>query len=708
MDRSSQHVRRSGETHGEPERVLGGPAATEASGSGDATPGEARSNGDAARPSVGDGASASEMAAELARLRRELSEVRAELRATAQLFQEVPAYVSVHEGPDHRITVASALLERMLGGRCLQGVSFAEGFPEDVRGELKARLDGVFRSGYPSIQRELHWSVRDEASGVLRELCSDEVIQPWLAEDGSVRGVMRFAVDVMAQVRARRELHESEQRLRTVVERAPVGIALLGRDFTWRRVNDQLCRLLGQSPVDVLGRPFQAAFPLEDWRRIQRCLAALQAGETEHVHLEARLHRHREEPLWCSLSLSALGGTLQDQVVVLLEDVSERKEYRERLEQEARRREEFMAMLGHELRNPLAALAHATELLLRSSEEVRVARLGRVLERQTRQMRRMVDDLLDVARIAEGKIQLQRAGIELGDLVRGVAEDQLDTLAARGLSLRLELPSEEVWAEGDRVRLVQVVQNLLDNAAKFTDPPGEIVISLAEDGPGQLELCVSDSGCGMDGEMLAGAFEPFRQADRTLGRSRGGLGLGLPLVRGLVEMHGGRVNAFSAGAGQGTRIRVTLPRSQRQQRSSSFERKAPAKQGLRRLLLVEDHEDSAETLSELLRTLDYEVDVARDAPSALECIANSRPGLVLCDIGLPGTMSGYDLAREIRARWGREILLVALTGYGSRSDAERALAAGFDVHLRKPLELDALEALTAGARDGAAGGSLSG
>jgi PAS domain S-box-containing protein len=695
MDRSSQQVRRSQGTPADPEGVRSDLNPESASGSD--TSQQTSGGGDPALALAAvDGLEPRDIEAQLARLGRELTETRATLQATAQLLREVPAYISVHEGPDHRIVVASALLERMLGDRCLQNVPFAEGFPPDLRGDLQARLDGVFRSGYPSIQRETFWSVRDEASGVLRELCSDEVIQPWFAEDGSVRGVMRFAVDVMAQVRARRELHESERRLRTVVERAPVGIALLGPDFTWRRVNDQLCRLLEQSPANVLGRPFQAMFPLEDWCRIEPALAALQSGETEHVHLEARLRRGHGKPLWCSLSLSVLGNTRLDQIVAILDDVSERKEYRERLEQEARRREEFMAMLGHELRNPLAALAHATDLLLRSSGDVQVARLGRVLDRQTRQMRRMVDDLLDVARIAEGKIQLQLRDIELGELVRGVAEDQLESLAARGLTLRLELPAEECWTQGDRVRLVQVLQNLLDNAAKFTDPPGELVIALAVTGSGELELCVSDTGCGMDEEMLASAFEPFRQADRTLERSRGGLGLGLPLVRGLVAMHGGRVEALSAGVGQGTRLRVTLPNAGRRERLSGLEPRASGGQGLRRLLLVEDHEDSAETLSELLRTLHYEVDVAHDAASAMERIERSRPELVLCDIGLPGAMSGYDLARQIRARWGQEIYLVALTGYGSQSDAARALAAGFDVHLRKPLELDTFEALTMG------------
>lgn len=631
-------------------------------------------------------------------LRSELEATRAALVGVERLFHEAPAYVSVHEGPEHRIVFATALLERMLGGRRLRNVPFGEGFPPDLRGELQARFDAVYRSGYPSIQREVLWRVRDEGTGVVRELCADEVIQPWLSPNGDVRGVMRFAVDVMAQVKARRALIASEQRLRTVVERAPVGIALISEDLSWQRLNDELCHILQCEPVQILGRDFREIFFPEDWAGIEADVRMLQRGESDDVHREEQILRVDGRVAWCRLSLSRLDPLATGrQLVVIVDDVSERNEYRRKLEQEARRRDEFMAMLGHELRNPLAALANATELLRRHEGPPGVLRVAGVLERQTYQMRRMVDDLLDVARIAEGKIQLQHELLDIVDLVRSVADDLRGAVEARGLTFELDLPTGEVWVRGDRVRLTQVVQNLVDNAAKFTDAPGRVGLRVSPvDAADQksVRVLVADSGCGMDQEMLRSAFEPFRQADRTLGRSRGGLGLGLPLVRGLVTMHHGCVEARSAGPGRGTEMHILLPRCERPADADVVPSPAGRRRRLLRVLVVEDHEDSAETLRELLETIDYRVCVAQDAARALSCVETFDPELVLCDIGLPGAVSGYDLARSIRARWGNGILLVALTGYGSRADQQRALAAGFDAHLTKPLDLDALERLT--------------
>lgn len=660
---------------------------------------------DDAGSSTADGGGTSDH--ELVTLKAELAATRAALAATRRLLHEMPAYVSVHEGPEHRIAFASALLEKLFGGPRLVDVEFHEGVPAELQAELWDRLDAVYRSGCPSIRREVSWSVRNRDTGVVAELCSDEVIQPWLAPDGSVRGVMRFAIDVMAQVKARRALHASEQRLRTIVERAPVGIALLSVDWAWQRVNGELCQILKARPDQLFSREFREVFLPEDWDRLERALRRLQRGEIEHIHSEERIVRLDGSLVWCSLSASLLDPTgNDDQLVVILGDISERNEYRRKLEQEARRRDEFMAMLGHELRNPLAALTNAAELLRRGDVHGQLARVASVLERQTRQMRHMVDDLLDVARITEGKIQLNLEVLDLGELVRGAAEDQLAVVASKGLSLRTEVPEGPVWVRADHVRLVQIIQNLVDNAVKFTDAPGEILLRVGDqDGePGFVQLSVVDTGYGMDEELRRHAFEPFHQGDRTLGRSRGGLGLGLPLVRGLVEMQGGRVEALSRGEGTGTHIRVVLPYAREERARVEVDRTRPSSPKVRRVLIVEDHQDSADTLFELLRQLGYDVRVAYDAVSALTCMESFSPEMVLCDIGLPGEVSGYEVAREVRLRWGKQVCLVALTGYGSVADQERALAAGFDVHLRKPLDLARFEELTVrwgaqGARD---------
>ncbi len=683
-----------------------------------------------------------ELEHEIQALRSELAHARASLWGLQELFQEAPAYVSVHDGPEHGIVFATGLLERMLGGRRLRGVPFDEGFPPDLQGALRARLDAVYRSGYPSVQREVLWRVRDEATGVVRELCADEVIQPWFSEEGEVRGVMWFAVDVLAQVKARRALLASERRLRTVVERAPVGIALISEDLCWQRLNDELCQILRCEPIQILSRDIRSVFFPEDWPSLEEELQRLVRGELAHVHREEQVLRFDGKTAWCRLSVSPLapgdrptgyagdrlagdrlaGDRLageriaadwlaedrgvgdrgvgdrmgERQLVVILDDVSERYEYRRRLEQEARRRDEFMATLSHELRNPLAVLSNAAELLRGSEDRASTLRITGVLERQTRQMRRMVDELLDVARIAKGKVQLHFTELDFVELVRGVADDLVGAVEARGLTLQVDLPAGELWVRGDRIRLTQIIQNLADNAAKFTDPPGRVVLRVAVDeADRRVVLAVCDTGCGMERELLCSAFEPFRQADHTLGRSRGGLGLGLPLVRGLVTMHGGSIEARSDGPGCGTEMLVTLPLLE-EPAERRVARLATGARRTLRVLLVEDHEDGAETLRELLESVGFRVCVARDAVEALSRIESFGPELILCDIGLPGPVDGYDLGRTIRGRWGDQLLLVALTGYGSRADRERAFAAGFDAHMTKPLDLDVLLELTSG------------
>lgn len=685
---------------------------------------------------------------EVRALRSELAQARASLWGLQELFQEAPAYVSVHDGPEHGIVFATALLERLLGGRRLRGLSFAEGFPPELQGDLRARFDAVYRSGYPSVQREVLWRVRDEVTGVVRELCADEVIQPWFSEQGEVRGVMWFAVDVMAQVKARRALLASERKLRTVVERAPVGIALISEEFCWQRLNDELCRILCCEPIQILSQHIRGVFFPEDWPSLEEDLRRLLRGEVAHVHREEQVLRFDGKTAWCRVSVSPLaagdrqengagdglvgGGLVGDEVaggglagdgsagdggragegragegragarqslserqlVVIVDDVSERYEYRRRLEQEARRRDEFMATLGHELRNPLAALANAAELLRRTDERPNTLRISGVLERQTRQMRRMVDELLDVARIAKGKIQLQFTELDFVDLVRSVADDLVGAVEARGLTLQVDLPARELWVRGDRIRLTQIIQNLADNAAKFTDPPGRVVLRVTVDeDERRVRLSVCDTGCGMDPELLCSAFESFRQAHHTLGQSRGGLGLGLPLVRGLVTMHGGSIEARSDGPGCGTEMHVTLPLLE-EPAERGDQRLATGVKSSLRVLVVEDHEDGAETLRELLESVAFRVCVAKDAAEALNRAESYGPELVLCDIGLPGAVDGYELARLLRARWGERLLLVALTGYGSGADRERAFAAGFDAHMTKPLDLDALLELT--------------
>jgi two-component system, chemotaxis family, CheB/CheR fusion protein len=356
-------------------------------------------------------------------------------------------------------------------------------------------------------------------------------------------------------------------------------------------------------------------------------------------------------------------------------------------------RDEFLAILSHELRNPLAPLRNSLHVLDRadpSSEPWRRAR--EVAERQVAHVTRVIDELLDVTRITHRKIQLHRANVELGDLVRRAAEDHRAVVEGRGVHLVVETPPDEVYVDGDVTRLVQVVGNLVQNAAKFTRRDDRVTVSLVRAG-GAAEIHVRDTGAGIDPALVNDLFQPFTQAKQTLARSEGGLGLGLAFVKGIVELHGGTVGASSDGPGRGAEFTIRLPiiTAPAQQRRHDAIALAPPRVVPRRVLIVDDNREAAETLAELVRMLGHHVDVAYDGPGALDQARRFAPEIVLCDIGLPG-MTGYEVAKTIRAERG-EVTLIALSGYARPEDVKKATDAGFDRHLAKPADPGEIERL---------------
>ncbi len=354
----------------------------------------------------------------------------------------------------------------------------------------------------------------------------------------------------------------------------------------------------------------------------------------------------------------------------------------ERLRETDRRKDEFLAMLSHELRNPLAPIRNAVSILTHASPSVeQAARAKDVIRRQVDHLARLVDDLLDVTRIARGKIELRREPVDLVAVVQRAAEDHRPLMHERGLSLALELPGAPAWVHGDATRLTQVLGNLLQNAAKFTDRGGRVTVSLTLDGPA-AEVRVKDTGIGMDAPLLDRVFDPFVQADQSLARTQGGLGLGLALVKGVAELHGGMVHAESAGPGHGAEFVVRLPLVDSEQAVPGDAHRAPRTQA-RRVLVVDDNRDAADSLAQILELLGQEADVAYDGPSAIEKARSSPPDVVLCDIGLPG-MSGYEVAKALRALLGETVKVFAVSGYARAEDVERAREAGFDGHVAKP------------------------
>jgi PAS domain S-box-containing protein len=359
-----------------------------------------------------------------------------------------------------------------------------------------------------------------------------------------------------------------------------------------------------------------------------------------------------------------------------------------------RRKDEFLAMLAHELRNPLAPIRNALHVVRMRADQPQTVTWGHdVIDRQVRHMTRIIDDLLDVSRISRGKIQLQLGRVDLTRLVRDTTEDLRGAMEAASLKLQVETEATPLWVQGDGTRLAQVLGNLLHNAIKFTDAGGSVTVRLRREPDGQAAVTVSDSGIGVDPQLLQRIFDPFTQADRSLDRSRGGLGLGLALVRGLIELHSGTVQAESAGPGKGTAVTFRLPLAAGAVDEAEAESPpAPQPQQLR-ILVVEDNRDTAETLRLFFGLAGHVVEVAHAGPEGVDRARSFRPDVVLCDLGLPG-LDGFGVARALRAEPATaKARLIAVSGYGQAEDRRRASSAGFDLHLTKPVDPRALQSL---------------
>lgn len=361
-----------------------------------------------------------------------------------------------------------------------------------------------------------------------------------------------------------------------------------------------------------------------------------------------------------------------------------------------RSKEEFIALLAHELRNPLSPILNSLNIMrqMRTDDPV-IEQAGNIIERQVAQMVRLVDDLLDISRITKGKLRLRKEQVDLRVAMNRAAESVRPFLNARKHEFSLLLPTEPIWLDADPVRLEQIAVNLLNNAAKYTDPGGLIVMSVSRQGDDAV-LKVKDNGLGILPEMLPHVFELFTQADCVLSRSQGGLGIGLALVGALVEMHGGRVQAYSAGEGSGAEFTVKLPvlshPAGRESKTMLEPGKTPGPSV--RVLVVEDNVDSADSLSLLLRLYGHEVQVARTGPTALEMALTFHPHVVLLDIGLPG-MDGYQVAKKSREQpVFRDVVLCALTGYTpSEADKQRHVESGFDHYFVKPMSIEKMTQL---------------
>jgi PAS domain S-box-containing protein len=503
---------------------------------------------------------------------------------------------------------------------------------------------------------------------------------------------------------AQRTLYAEHERLRTTL--ASIGDGVITTDAVARvaYLNGVAEALTGWTQAEAVGRPLEEVFSIVDehsGRSVESPAArALRDGAitglANHTVLLSKDDR--------SIPIDDSAAPIRDRIgrivgcVLIFRDVTEKRradhqlaESRASLQAADRRKDEFLAMLAHELRNPLAPMRNSLEIMRLARDDKLVADQAlATMERQIDQMVHLVDDLLDVARISRGKIELRRERVEL----RGVVEQAVELcrpLAERlKHDVRVSLPAESLYLQAEAVRLSQVLSNLLHNACKYTEPGGRIDLVAERDGA-ELVVAVKDTGVGIPAEMLPRVFEMFTQVDQTLERAQGGLGIGLTLAKELVEMHGGTIEARSEGPGCGTEMIVRLPLVADQpggaERTSS-----PDGQVSRawRILVVDDNKDSADSLSMLLKLRGHTVSTVHDGPEAIEEAERFRPELVLLDIGLP-RMNGLEVCRRIREQaWGKTMIVVALTGWGQEEDRARTKEAGFDHHLVKPVQIGEL------------------
>ena len=501
----------------------------------------------------------------------------------------------------------------------------------------------------------------------------------------------------------RREAEQVRAELAAIVESsedAIYGEDLQGIITSWNKGAE---RLYGYVAEEIIGKPVCLLHPAEQPDELPNVLERLRRGERIEPYETVRVHKDGSRVV-VSLSVSPIKDSEGNVVgaAKIARDIGPQKRLEEELRQRAdalteagRQKDQFLAMLAHELRNPLAPLLTGLHLLRQpqAPSETR-ERTREMMERQLRHLSRLVDDLLDVSRIVRGKVQLCKERLDLGQLARTAAEDRRPSLERSGLTLVFETPEKAAWVTGDATRLTQILNNLLDNAVKFADGGRKVAVRvLADEEHRQAILSVRDDGIGIEAELLSRLFTPFAQADRSLDRSRGGLGLGLALVKGLAELHGGSVAALSEGAGRGAEFLVRLPLEREPPALSELPAAPPSRGKRRRIVVIEDSRDAADSLRILLQLLGHDVRVAYTGPAGVEAVKEWRPDIVLCDIGLPG-LDGYGVARQLRLNPTTAcVRLLALTGYGHDEDRRRSREAGFDHHLVKPADPGELQRL---------------
>jgi PAS domain S-box-containing protein len=546
---------------------------------------------------------------------------------------------------------------------------------------------------------------------IVRPDGSIRVAQAWLhferAPDGTTTRAFGTCQDITERKQAELEVRRAREQLELVVDSTPAFIARYDRDRRLVWANRSYAARFGKRPDELAGTHIAELVGEPAARVFDPYFTRVLSGEAIQVELEvpystgARFVQLIAAPTFD-------GAGIVDGAVAVLSDLTHRRlleRERERaladMQEADRRKDEFLGMLAHELRNPLAPILNGVEVLERigPGQEDLARQYHTIIAQQAHHMKRLLDDLLDVSRVSQGKIQLLKERVDLNTLVLQAIETTRPIIAEKRHALSLVLAPEPLLVAADPTRLVQVFANLINNAAKYTDPGGHLTVTSALEA-GEAVVSVRDDGVGMTPELLTRAFDLFVQETRSLDRAQGGLGIGLTLVRTLVKLHGGSVRAFSDGPGRGSELCVRLPLGA-QSAPSPADPAPRAREGAGaplRVLVVDDNVDAAVALGKLMQILGNQVTLAHDGPAALAAADAARPDLILLDIGLPG-MEGYEVAARLRAAGHTRAGLVALTGYGREDDVRRSREAGFDHHLVKPVDLAQLRKIVAGLRE---------
>lgn len=643
---------------------------------------------------------------------RLLRELQLERERLLEIFERSPAFMAVMRGPEHIFEQANEHYHQLVGERKLLGKTVREALPELEGQGFFGILDRVYQTGEPFVSAGMDVTLRGESDGQLQTRQLEFVYEPLRGADGVVTGVLAHGLDLTERLRTEENLalvtaaSERWRRLyETVLSNIPDLVYVINLDYQFTYANEALLNMLGlSSREEAIGKSLHE-LGYEPWhvdmheRELDQVVVTRKAvrGEVPFTGTQgSRIYDYIFVPVIDDEGkVEAIAGTTRD--------VTERKQLEEELQCRARelassdrKKDEFIALLAHELRNPLAPIRNGLQVMALSRDNAdEMNKVRAMMDRQLGHMVRLVDDLLDVSRISQNKLNLRKARVLLFDIVDSALEVAGPAIEEAGHTLTVTLPSEPVYLDADLTRLAQIFGNLLSNSSKYTEHGGQIWFA-AECQQGEILISVRDNGMGIPGAALPTIFDMFSQVPRNMDRSGGGLGIGLALVGALVEMHGGSITAESPGLNQGSTFTVRLATSadgvDGMPHAPSIQDEADLQTC--RILVVDDNRDSSDSMSMMLEMLGHDVRIAYDGLEAITTAEAFRPELVLMDMGMP-KLNGCEAVRRIREQaWGRAMTIVALTGWGQESDRALSRAAGCDEHLVKPASLAELERLT--------------